>query len=76
MTCETCHSLLATYTRSVRLYTNAARNIVGVLGADFWLVFERTEGLRLKCKEANDALMEHWRQDHDANPEPEKSASS
>ena len=64
VTCKTRRTLLATYTRSVGLYTNAARNIVGLLGADFSLAFERTGGLRRKCKEADDASMERWRQDY------------
>jgi hypothetical protein len=59
MYCQTCAGLLAAYRHSVNLYSTAVRKSLGAVGQD-----KEVERLSLKCREGNDALMAHWRQEH------------
>ena len=68
MICKTCEQLLDTYENSVRLYTNAARNIKGVVGDDFQRTLAEAERIKLAVWEANESLMTHWRQEHGKFP--------
>ena len=58
MDCKTCDDLFGFYKRSVIRLRNA------VLEDESKLAPEEADPLRLKCKDACDALMEHWRKDH------------
>ena len=68
MTCQTCEDLLAAYRHSVDLFKDAAQKNSGVVGDDFKLKAQRATRLGQQCKDASDAFMEHWRQDHKASP--------
>ena len=59
MYCQTCTDLLATYRHSVNLYSTALRKSLGAIGDD-----EEVERLHKQCRETNDALIAHWRQEH------------
>ena len=63
MDCETCEQLLAAYRHSVSLFQKAVRNIAGTRD-DSTLAAANADHLRLKCRQANAALMEHWREHH------------
>ena len=62
MRCQTCDDLSAGYKSAVKLYTQAMRDMAGLVGADFQLALKGLEQLRLKCRDADDALTEHWRE--------------
>lgn len=64
MPCRTCDDLLAAYTSAVNLYTAAARDIETLVGDDFRLASKDTERLRLACRDADNALIAHFRQGH------------
>ena len=59
MYCQTCAELLAAYRHSVNVYSIVLRKSLGAVGHD-----EEVERLNLQCRETNDALMAHWRQEH------------
>ena len=63
MDCKTCDELLGDYKRSVHLFTKAVLNIAGVRGIDSRLAFE-PDRLRLKFKDARDALIAHQHHHH------------
>jgi hypothetical protein len=64
MDCETCGDLIAAYECSVKLYTEPMQDMAELAEDDFQLALEGLERLRVKCREARDALVEHWHQDH------------
>jgi len=64
MGCQTCDDLIATYKRSVRNHTTFLLNVSGAPTHKSPLVSKQATRLARKCREANDALMSHWRQDH------------
>ena len=64
MRCQTCDDLFTGYNCADKLYTQAMQNMAGRGGDDFKLAVEELEHLRVKCQDANNALMEHWRKDH------------
>ena len=66
MDCQTCDDLLAGYRLSVTLFKNAVQNIPGT-AEDSTLAVQQADRLKMKCREANDALMEHLRQNHGIN---------
>jgi hypothetical protein len=72
MDCKTCGELLGVYKRSVHLFTKAVLNIAGVRGIDSRFASE-ADHLRLKFKDARDALMAH--QHHHDSKFAEKAAS-
>jgi hypothetical protein len=63
MDCPTCNELLAAYRHSVSLFKDAVQNIPGAQ-EDSGLAVEQADRLKLKCREASDALMEHLREHH------------
>jgi hypothetical protein len=63
MDCPTCNELLAAYKHSVNRFKNAVQNLPGA-GEDSRLAIEQADSLKLMCREANDALMEHLREHH------------
>ena len=65
MDCETCNTLLAAYKDSVTLMKDAVRKGSEAIGKDSRLAIKEAEWLSEKCKDASQALMEHWRQAHD-----------
>lgn len=64
MDCKTCDDSFGFYKRSVSLFRNAVLNTPGCLGDDSRLAAEEADRLRLKCRDASDALMAHWRKAH------------
>src|SRR6516225_4616216 len=64
MECKTCDALLADYKRRVGLFTNAERGFRGLLGDEFPMALKELKRLKQACKDADDALIEHCRQDH------------
>ena len=69
MDCKTCADLLVAYRLAVKLYLNAEQSIVERnmkrgLGKDYTAALEEAERLRLAYRDASDAFMEHWQQDH------------
>jgi len=64
MDCETCNNLLDAYKHFVTVLTNAGLCFRGASGEDFLPALKELKRLRQVCRDADDALMEHWRQDH------------
>jgi hypothetical protein len=64
MDCKTCEDLLAAYRSAVSLYTNAERSFRGLLGDGFPVALKELKRLKQACRDADDALTEHRRQDH------------
>jgi hypothetical protein len=64
MGCQTYNDLWGEYETAVKLYTLAMRDMVGMIGEDFRLALKKLEQLRVKCRDAKDALTEHWGKDH------------
>lgn len=65
MICPICDNLLLVYKRAIKRYVDAERNIAeGYFAGDYEAALEEAERLRLVCREASDAFMEHWQQDH------------
>jgi hypothetical protein len=62
--CETCDALLADYKRAVIAFKEAMQASAGGTGPDSQMA--RNEAVRLSraCKDASDALMGHWRTEH------------
>jgi hypothetical protein len=63
MHCRTCDDLVAAYTSAVDLYTAVAQDIGTLVGDDFRLASKDAERLRLACRDADNALSAHFRQD-------------
>jgi hypothetical protein len=61
MECQTCDELLAVYRDAVSLYNNADREL---LGGNFGLALQELKRLKQACRDADDALMEHLRKEH------------
>ena len=57
MDCQTCDDLIDAYECSVKLYLEAMQDMAEPAEGDFQLAFEELERLRVKRKEARDALM-------------------
>jgi len=74
MSCQTCDDLFAGYNCADKRYTKDMQDMAGLAGDDFRLAVEELERLRVKCQDANHALMEHWRKDH--RPLSQKAASA
>jgi hypothetical protein len=66
MDCKTCDELLATCRSKLTLYSDAALHARGVVEHSVW--FEQLERLRQDYRDANDALMRHWRGEHGLTP--------
>lgn len=64
MDCETCNHLLAAYRLGVGLLKDAVQNGLGATGDDASLTSKEATRLSQLCKDASDALMEHWHKDH------------
>jgi hypothetical protein len=64
MECTTCEALLASYKQVVSLYMNAEQSFRGALGGDSLLTLKQLRRLRQACKDADNTLMAHLRQDH------------
>ena len=64
MACKTCDELLTAYQRSVKIFVNADRSLQGLLRDDFQRPLKELESRRRTCRDANEALLAHWRQDH------------
>jgi hypothetical protein len=64
MDCETCDHLLAAYEDTVRLFKDSARRSSGPAGDDSRRAAQEATLLSQKCKDASDALVEHWREHH------------
>ena len=58
MDSQTCIDLLAAYRHSVNLYSMALRKSLVAIGD-----VEEVERLSVQCREGNDALIAHWRQE-------------
>jgi hypothetical protein len=67
MTCPTCDDLLAAYRDSVNLFKDAVEKGSGAVRADSRLTADHATRLGQECKNASDAFMEHWREDHKAS---------
>jgi hypothetical protein len=65
MVCETCNSLVAEYKRRVKLFTDEVLKTPGALGHDATLAAKQLDLLQLKCQDAREAVVTHWRQDQD-----------
>ena len=76
MACETCDDLLSAYQRSVRLFGNAVSKISGTLGDDSKLATQEAAHLLVKCRDANEALLAHLRQEHSNRNEDSDSGAS
>ena len=63
MDCQACNELLAAYRLSVSLFKEAVGKIPGS-AEDSGLAVATTNHLKLKCRDASDALIAHWREDH------------
>jgi molybdenum cofactor biosynthesis enzyme MoaA len=71
--CATCDKLLLAYKRAIKLYLDAEQNIAERhikqdLGKDYTAALEEAERLKLAYRDASDAFMEHWQQDHHVSP--------
>ena len=64
MGCHTCNELLAAYRNAVSVFKDAVQTAPGATGADSCLAAKPAARLGEQCKEASDALMEHWRVEH------------
>jgi hypothetical protein len=64
MECKTCDSLLADYKYSIQRFTEAVRCLPGLVGRDRELAHQKLEQLRLACRNADNALTAHRRQNH------------
>jgi len=65
MKCETCNTLVAEYKRRVKVLTNEVLKNKGASGPDATLAAGQLDRLHLNCQDAREALITHWRQDHD-----------
>ena len=54
--------MLAAYERSVHVFVNAVLTFREAEGDDSTMSVEEAARLQLKCKDAHDALMAHWRE--------------
>ena len=72
--CKTCDDLLAAYSGAVSLYKTTVRDSTTLLGHELRLASQEAERLRLACRDADNALIAHWRQVH--NNLAKKAASS
>ena len=69
MDCRICTHLLLVYQGAIKLYLDAEENIAErdikrYLADDYKAALEEAERLRLACRDASDAFMVHWQQDH------------
>jgi hypothetical protein len=64
MACRTCLELLNACKRSVTLFTEAERNMRGLLGDDFQVAMNELQRLHRACMDANGAVTAHWQQEH------------
>ena len=62
--CKRCSELLADYRDAVSVLTDAGRKFQGPARGDFPVALKELKRLRQACKDADDALIEHWRQEH------------
>jgi hypothetical protein len=61
--CQTCDALLAAYSQSVKHFT---KFVHGVLWEDAALATIQAQDLSQACKNGSDAVMAHWREDHNS----------
>jgi hypothetical protein len=59
---------MATYRRDVTLFGNAVLKVAGAVGDDSRLAAEQMDRLSQNCKDTSDALLEHWRREHNSVP--------
>ena len=64
MSCKACGELLDIYQHSVKDYATAVRKSRGLLGEELRLALKETIRLSEARKDANDALLAHFREDH------------
>jgi hypothetical protein len=64
MACRKCHELRDAYKRSVTLFTTAEGNMRGLVGDHSKVALIKLRLLHEACLDANAAVTEHWRQDH------------
>jgi hypothetical protein len=65
MGCETCNTLVVEYKRRVKLFTDEVLKTRGALAHDATFAAKQLEFRQLKCQDAREAVVRHWRQDHD-----------
>jgi hypothetical protein len=71
MACQRCNELLAAYKHAVSVFTKAEWNMRGTVEDDFRLALNKLRLLHKACLNANAAVTEHWRQDHNSyHPAP------
>jgi hypothetical protein len=65
MDCPICNRLLLVYKRAINVYVDAEEKIAErYVSNDNTAGLEEAERLRLACRDASDAFMEHWQQHH------------
>jgi hypothetical protein len=65
MDCPICNTLLLVYKGAIKLYVDAEENIAERYpGDDYEEALEEVERLRLAYRNASDAFIVHWQQDH------------
>jgi len=64
MACEACSHLFAAYQHSVTLFRDAFCKGSGAIGDDSRLASEEAARLSQECRDANYALVAHWRERH------------
>jgi len=64
MICESCKQLMRAYDAAVAAYTKASRQLSGLMGDDFDQALEQCETLRLACRSAHEAIMDHIAAEH------------
>jgi hypothetical protein len=62
--CDICSQLMRAYDAAVAAYTKASRGLSGLMGDDFDQAFEQCEKLRLACRSAHEAIMDHIAVEH------------
>ena len=65
MQCETCNALVAEYKRRVKVFTTEVLKTRGAVGPDATLATRDLNLLELNCQDAREAIVAHWRRDHD-----------
>jgi hypothetical protein len=68
--CPNCDSLLLVYKRTIKLYLDVEENIAERDTKPHPAALEEAERLRLTCRDASDAFMVHWQQDHKVSQMP------
>jgi hypothetical protein len=64
VSCQTCDELLADYKDAVELFKDAVHKGQVARVGDLALAARKAARRGEICRDASDALIEHWRQDH------------